>query len=163
MGSSKQSGSSLVEVMVALFVLAIGLLGVLAMQSKSMKFNQSANSYSNAVYLANSLAERIAMNPSVLAGYIDAANASTNCNDNACSPAQLAEWDQKQWDDSIAALLPAGSGAVTQVTNNGMTYAQITVSFDDSRADERDPGKAVDGTVDTSYTGRRNYTLLVGL
>lgn len=54
-----QNGSSLVETMVSLFVLAIGLLGTLAMQTKSIQHNQNSYAYSQAIVLANDLSERL--------------------------------------------------------------------------------------------------------
>lgn len=54
-----QSGSSLLETMVSLFVLAIGLLGTLAMQTKSIQHNQNSYAYSQAIVLANDLSERL--------------------------------------------------------------------------------------------------------
>lgn len=168
METSKQSGSSLVEVMVALFVLAIGLLGVLALQAKSMRFNQSAHSYSQAVYLANSLAERVSVNPSQASEYekedADATvSASTECDSQGCTAQQLAQWDLKHWIDEITETLPAGKGVVEPVPDADPTHLRITVSFDDSRSDSREPGEAVDGTVDNNYTGRQEYSILVGL
>ena len=65
-----QSGSSLIEVVVALFVLAIGMLGVLSMQVKSMQFNQSAYYYSQAVYLANEILENMRSSPSNANTYV---------------------------------------------------------------------------------------------
>ncbi|RZA01324.1 MAG: type IV pilus modification protein PilV [Moraxellaceae bacterium] len=61
----KQNGSSLIETMVSLFVLAIGLLGTLAMQTKSIQHNQNSYSYSQAIVLATDLNERLktASNP----------------------------------------------------------------------------------------------------
>lgn len=54
-----QTGSSLVETMVSLFVLAIGLLGTLAMQTKSVQHNQNSYSFSQALVLASDLSERL--------------------------------------------------------------------------------------------------------
>lgn len=43
----------------SLFVLAIGLLGTLAMQTKSIQHNQNSYSFSQALVLANDLSERL--------------------------------------------------------------------------------------------------------
>jgi len=61
-GSNAQTGSSLIEVLISLTVLAFGILGVLGMQAKSVQFNQSAGVYSHAVHLAGDIAERIRSN-----------------------------------------------------------------------------------------------------
>lgn len=54
-----QTGSSLIETMVSLFVLAIGLLGTLAMQTKSVQHNQNSYSFSQALVLSTDLSERL--------------------------------------------------------------------------------------------------------
>lgn len=58
----KQQGMSLVEVMVAVAILAAGLLGLGALQAKSVMFNQSAYYRSVAADLASDLADRIRAN-----------------------------------------------------------------------------------------------------
>lgn len=156
MGIQRQQGSSLVEVMIALFVLAIGILGVLAMQTTSMKYNQSAYSYSQAVYLANDMAERIRSNFQVASTYAtvaiptDAAGID-KCKTSACNAADLVAWDLLNWNTAIQNRLPMGKGAITSVTNSDREYLLIKIEFDDSRV----PGAAaVNG-------GDQEYALLV--
>ena len=55
---------SLIEVMVAVFILASGLLGLGALQARSLQFNLSAHNRSIAADLATDLAERIRANRS---------------------------------------------------------------------------------------------------
>jgi type IV pilus assembly protein PilV len=174
MGIQAEKGSSLVEVMVALFVLAIGLLGVLAMQSKSMQYNQSAHYYSQAVFLANDMAERIRNNNIRLASmYNDPAADSDeseasddseaeeevsvpDCSAIACSDEQLALWDKAVWKQNIERSLPLGTGKIETVGANGAVpaHVRVTVSFDDSRVETRLPG-------DEKYAGTQAYTLVV--
>lgn len=159
-----QRGASLVEVMVALFILAIGLLGMLGLQTKSMQFNQSAYSYSQAVFLANDLAERIRTNTSQATAYLLAENATppeVTCHspDVSCTPAQLAGHDVYAWRQNVQELLPLGSGSVDQVAMGSRNFMRITVAFDDSRS------ASTDGTVAPAAAdladARKNYILLV--
>lgn len=151
----KQSGSSLIEVLVALFVLAIGLLGILAMQVKSMQFNQSADTYAKAVNIANDIAERIRINPKNVATYLATElpdDPPTNCQTTsvsaaACSTGDLVNWDLYHWNESIKRNLPAGEGSITEKTVGTDQYLQIIVSFDDSRA--------------SGGSSRKQYTLLL--
>lgn len=154
MRMQRQSGSSLVEVMVALFVLAIGLLGILAMQSKSMQFNQSAHVYSQAVYLANDIAERIRMNPaqaSIYAGTYDGESPTptTTCTTGDCDGAALAGWDKIEWHNLVAKTLPAGQAEIEIVS--GGEAVKVEVSFDDSRSEGSETAV------------RKTYALVVGL
>ncbi len=159
-----QRGASLIEVMVALFVLAIGLLGMLALQTKSMQFNQSAYSYSQAVFLANDLAERIRTNAGEAAAYLLAENATpaeVSCHspDISCSAAQLVSHDVYAWKQNVETLLPMGSGSVENVAMGSRNFMRITVAFDDSRA------SAIDGSSSPAAEdlpdARKNYVLLV--
>lgn len=60
-----QKGASLVEVMVAVAILASGLLGLGALQANSIQMNQSAHNRSIAADLSTDLAERIRASRSI--------------------------------------------------------------------------------------------------
>lgn len=139
--SKKQNGSSLVEVVVALFVLAIGMLGVMSMQVKSMQFNQSAYYYSQATYLASEIVEGMRSNRSVADTYLielDEATptATVDCAaaGSACTPQQLRDYNVREWRSNVTSTLVSGKSSVQR---NGDYYA-ITVQFDDSRAEASD-------------------------
>lgn len=162
MSKSQQNGSSLVEVMVALFVLAIGLLGVLAMQSKSMQYNQSAHIYAQSIYLANDLAERVRANPQLAASYVATIPATEPADcvkkdfmEVGCSDDAISKWDLFKWNERVEKVLPAGKAEITKVTHESRDYLNIVVSFDDSRVEGREPDD------ETGYTGRKEYSLLV--
>src|SRR5690554_4758659 len=114
MGTLKQTGSSLVEVMVALFVLAIGLLGVLAMQAKSMQYNQSAHVYSQAVFLANDMAERLRLDPAAARAHsLAIPTGAQTCT--ACSGGDLINYNLFLWQERVAAALPEGKVKIEEV------------------------------------------------
>lgn len=133
-----EHGSSLIEVVVALFVLAVGMLGVLSMQVKSMQFNQSAYYYSQAVYLANEILESMRSNRSVANTYLIELDESTptpskDCGAQGitCTPAELRSYNISQWRTNITSTLSSGKSSIQR---NGDFYA-ITVQFDDSRSE----------------------------
>jgi len=64
-----QKGVGLMEVLVALVILAIGVLGFSALQLKGMEAAQEANEQAIAVNLARDLAERMRVNRSALSQY----------------------------------------------------------------------------------------------
>jgi type IV pilus assembly protein PilV len=57
--NGKQNGASFIEVLVALVILAVGLLGVLSMQARGLKSDQQAVFTTEATFLANDMANRI--------------------------------------------------------------------------------------------------------
>src|SRR5687768_14663563 len=113
----RQSGFTMVEVMVALVVLAIGLLGIAALLLKSLQSGRTATYRTQAVNLAADLADRIRANRTAQAAYgtlfADAEAAVATCDTvGGCSDADLASTDLARWKATIAQLLPEGQGQV---------------------------------------------------
>lgn len=135
--SHKDVGSSLIEVVVALFVLAVGMLGVLSMQVKSMQFSQSAYYYSQAAYLANQILENMRSSPNIANAYLigideSAPTAPKNCSatGETCSATELRNFNLKNWRDNVESTLVSGKSSVERVGN----FYAITVQFDDTRS-----------------------------
>ncbi len=114
---STQSGFTMVEALVALVVLAIGLLGIAALYLNSLQAGRTAVYRTHAVNLAADLADRIRSNRGAVAGYdaafADVAVAVATCYTTAgCTPNELATSDLSRWKGAIAQLLPNGEGQV---------------------------------------------------
>lgn len=116
----QQTGSSLIEVMVGLLVTAIGLLGILTMQTTALQLNQNAHLYSQATILANDILEAIKTTPAdnldiYETAYADAAPNLTgsNCeNTTACTAQAIVNWNLAGWKNNVDQLLPGGQGAI---------------------------------------------------
>lgn len=98
----RRAGLSLIEVMVAVLVLAIGLLGIAGLQAAALANNLAAYQYSQALTMAQALIERMRANrQGVLEGHylLPADQAPSppalDCGDgrSRCSPEQQAHWD----------------------------------------------------------------------
>lgn len=141
----KQTGFTLVEVMVSVVILAIGLLGLAGLQATSTRFNGSAYLRSQATNLAYDIADRMRANviaargtlTNVLplnAGAYDAVaiqNPPPACA--AIVPAgTLAQQDIQAWQNALACTLPFGTGSITR---NGLIFT-IVVQWDDSRGQD---------------------------
>ncbi len=129
-----QQGTSLFEVLIAVLVLSIGLLGVASLQLYGLRYNQGAYLRSQATMLAYDMVDRMRSNPvGVAAGYYDFVNtfsppANPNCISTGCTPQQLAEHDINEWSSYFSgstALLP---GVIGTVTKSGSLYT-IVVSW----------------------------------
>lgn len=112
-----QAGFTMVEVMVALVVLAVGLLGIAALLLKSLQSGRTATYRTQAVNLAADLADRIRSNRTAQEGYgtlyADTPTAVAACDTTGgCSDADLAATDLLRWKETIADLLPEGQGQV---------------------------------------------------
>jgi type IV pilus assembly protein PilV len=116
----RQRGFSLIEVMVALFVLSIGLLGLAALQTLGLKFNTQSYQRTQAVLNAYDIVDRIRANSGGIAAAvydnigIDAAppGSPPDCGAIACDNTQMADYDIGQWKASLDELLTQGKGAV---------------------------------------------------
>jgi type IV pilus assembly protein PilV len=115
---NRQSGFTMVEVLVALVVLAIGLLGIAALYLNSLQSGRTAIYRTEAVNLAADLADRIRMNRTAQAAYgtlyADVENPVAACaTTGGCTDAELASTDLAAWKADIAQQLPGGQGQVT--------------------------------------------------
>lgn len=72
--STNQKGVGLMEVLVALFILALGVLGFSALQLRAMDAAQEATEYTVAMNNARDLAERMKVNRTALSDYKNAIN-----------------------------------------------------------------------------------------
>ncbi|HFC53932.1 MAG TPA: type IV pilus modification protein PilV [Gammaproteobacteria bacterium] len=122
------AGFTMVEVMVALLIFTISLLGLAGLQAASLRDNQSALLNSTAAQLISSMGERIRANPegASAGGYlVDSSSGASpepppaNCYTGQCSPAQIAASDAYEWLSAVSSRLPSASG---KVTSNGDVY-----------------------------------------
>lgn len=132
-----QVGFSLLEVLIAVVILSFGLLGLAGLQANSLKNNHSAYLRSQAVWQAYDMADRMRANRTGLeAGAYDDVEGipeNPNCEANACSAAQMAQYDAALWNGGNATRLPAGAGTVT--AQGGGVY-DIAVSWQDREGGE---------------------------
>lgn len=127
------TGFTLIEVLVALFVLSLGLLGLAALQTTSLQFNHEAYLRSQATTLAYDIADRMRANrQAALNGDYDVAfAASPPACGGAGGGASVAARDLSAWRDALACTLPRGEGRI-DVANRIVT---IAVRWDESRGE----------------------------
>lgn len=134
-----QQGFNLVEVMIALVVLAVGLLGLAGLQNFSLKTTHQSYQRTQATVLIYEVIDRMRANAGIaganLANYIVAAPtdnvAGPDCMIAACTPANLALHDLREWTTamrSTSGLGPSGRAQITQAASFGSGFL-TTVSL----------------------------------
>ncbi len=117
-GSNRVQGFTLVEVLIALIIMSVGMLGIAGLYVHSMQAGRTSLFRHHAVTLAGDIADRIRANPRAGAAYA-AAGANSNCVDGGidCTPAEMAANDAFLWALQAADTLPTGN--VVIVFDNG--------------------------------------------
>lgn len=128
-------GFTLLEILVALVVLGVGILGIAGLQTQGLRFTHSSHLATAASFLGSDMADRIRANDGGVraGGYnnISGAESDPGCG-TGCSDAQRATLDGHQWGQAITAQLPAGNGAVTRNADGTFT---ITLTWTEMDAD----------------------------
>lgn len=127
-----QQGLSLLEVLIAVLVLSIGMLGVAGMQTATIKNSQSAQLRSVAVLLAAGMAERIRAQPQAAsAGHFSLAKQCSTLTSNST----LAQREMSSWITEIRQKLGSIDTTCGQIAHDSQnrTYT-VSVIWDDSRA-----------------------------
>jgi type IV pilus assembly protein PilV len=150
--SNSQEGFTLLEVLIAIVVLAFGLLGLAGLQTASLRNNHSAYLRSQATLLAYDMADRMRTNileardPTSGGTYNNGAATANDCTANVCTTAQMTGYDFAQWNGALQTQLPLGAGIVCidSTPNDGTSTAPacsgigtvyaIKVWWDDDRS-----------------------------
>jgi type IV pilus modification protein PilV len=147
-----QKGVGLIEVIVAILLLATGLLGAVALQFATAKEQRSSQFVSRAALLANEIGERMRANRAALddpsqiispTTYLTAdtqyvpSQMTTQANSqavNACTAAapcltalSIQSNDITQWQQSVTSALPQGAAMLLLPTGGGSTLSREIV------------------------------------
>ncbi len=158
---NKSLGFTLIEILVTLFLISGGILGLAATQAFSLNTNLSAYNRSQATFLAYDIADRMRanlvearkFNTSTYLTSITPAYTAVQQNDcltesAGCTPANMAQEDLFEWFTQVSSTLPgcrdsAINDKCTSITvNNASNGFIITINWDDNRdghIDENDP------------------------
>ena len=116
---------TLIEVMVALLILSVGVLGAAAVQLNALKFTDSALRNTQASFIAHDLLERIRANPE--ANYSLASLAQAPTSGNHDNPRQ-----QDLFDFASNIRRMAGDSADGRVSHTGKS-ATVEIDWSDAR------------------------------
>ena len=141
--SACEHGFSLLEVLIALLVLSVGLLGIAGLQTFSLRFNHQSYERTQATVLISEIFDRIMANPlaaragnynSIVLGTTSAAyTAYGNCPTTGCATtSELATYDLFTWKSAIEnSKMAQGQGSIERVNPtdlNSLVY-DITITW----------------------------------
>ncbi|MCP3908006.1 MAG: type IV pilus modification protein PilV [Oceanicoccus sp.] len=129
----QHEGSSLIELLVALVILAIGLLGYIGLITSGLTINQRAYTLSQASFLAEDLVDRARANRDAISSYKVFAGqpptSSTDCSTANCTEAQMADWDKAEWWIVVNDTLANADAQVDIDTGSNKTKVTIIISY----------------------------------
>lgn len=126
----KKNGFSLVEVLVAMVVLSVGLLGLAGMMASTVRNNHSAYHRSQATWLAYDMIDRIRANREAALQPSNNYNIAVGTATSSSTDIVVAD-DVNGWKGRLAAALPAGDGSVAVVP--ATRRVTVVVRWNDSR------------------------------
>lgn len=111
---NRQRGFSLVEVLIALIIMSVGMLGIAGLYVQSMQAGRTSMFRHHAVTLAGDVADRIRANPRAGVNYAGV-GADNNCVGMGadCNEVAMAANDIFLWDQQVVESLPGGDVVVT--------------------------------------------------
>lgn len=139
-----QRGISLIESLVAIVVLALGIMGLAGVQARMLVESRTSNYRAIAVGLIDDLNNRMLLNrTAALAGSYTLAWGATktaqDCLTTLCSGANLAQSDLNLWRASVVAALPGGNANVfLSPTDSRQIGIAVAWSANESKAADAD-------------------------
>lgn len=132
----RRNGFTLLEVLIALLVFSLGLLGMAGLLAVSVRTNHGAYLRTQATFLAQSMADRMRANMLgvwnlAYNGTYDSTttgNSGTTClGATSCGWAAVAARDQMIWSNQLASFLPNPSATITCTTTGTAPTADLLV------------------------------------
>jgi type IV pilus assembly protein PilV len=166
----RMRGFTLLEVLVALVILSIGLLGLAAMQASALSSTHGSQTESMVVIQARSLADAMTANPDywgnnsptftvsgTATSPVYGSNAPTysgSCANTVCSPADIAGYDLAQWANQLLTQVPGATATIT-CAGSAPVGCSITITWTQNSA-----AALNSGTTNKNATTTMSYTLV---
>ena len=113
----RQRGISLIESLIAIVVTALGILGILGVQMRTLSDTSTTVRRAQAIRLIEDLGERMRVNPNALSAidtFISPLGDTPPIPDcgSGCKQVELAAYDLAVWKEAVRTTLPLGQAAI---------------------------------------------------
>ena len=141
--SRVQDGFSLIEVLIAVTILSIGLLGISGLVVSTFKSNDDAAMRSRATILANAILDNMRANltdaglgsgSTYNVGNITTWTGTGGCVGSACSASSIATTDLANWQALLSSSLPGYGGSIAVSVSGSYITAAVTVTWNNTRS-----------------------------
>lgn len=141
-GRASSGGFAMIEVLIAMFLIALWMLASAGTQLASIKFQTSSANRTLAIALAGELSERIEANgvaaksgSYALAARSTATDSGIDCTTTHCTPTQMAAFDLAQWSARVTSTLPllASMSVVAGTNASGLVTYTIRIDWNEPR------------------------------
>jgi type IV pilus modification protein PilV len=123
------SGFTVVEVIAAILVLGVGLIGIASLYGEAVQNERETDPRARAQHLALNMAERVKANSTGRTGYASVVGVLCVKEPRSAKPQQAAAQEAACWQDEVEENLPNGTGAITRdLSTNPPTYV-VAVSW----------------------------------
>lgn len=138
-----QRGATLIEAMVAMLLLALGVMGMATLQTRTLIATRTTYQRATAVQAAEDLRDRIQVNSEIrreppavhpyLTSWGNAPAAGRDCQAGPCDGRELAAFDLHQWKSALSRALPDGD-ALVFASEKDPTQFGVLVAWTEARA-----------------------------
>jgi type IV pilus assembly protein PilV len=133
-----KSGFTLIEVLVALVIFSLGVLGVGAMLIVMHKTSTSSYLRQEAVQYAYDIVDKMRANQAIALaggysmGLTNVPPGAPPCLAAVCTPAQIATYDQSEWLTGLTTYLPVAEASIVTVPLGNYTTVAVYIQWDDT-------------------------------
>lgn len=127
--AGRMRGFNIVEILVALLVIAVGIIGVAALYSDQTHIPADARLPLRAAELAESMAQRILSTPEGRDGFATTVGVICDRKKKTKTPQDQAALEAACWENEVERSLPSGLGSITRDTTSNPASYVVAVSW----------------------------------
>lgn len=124
---ARQSGFTLIEVMVAILVFSLGILGAVSLQASAIRMSTDAQQRAEATFLADQLLARMLIaDPATAATFAHHPNGTTPCAPTGAASTNAVV---TEWLTDVTSTFPRASAGEQQIVVSGIPANEVTVKL----------------------------------